>query len=170
LYYDFTVRFAAVIIEMIILFVFKIVYLILKISDMKKILLIMFFLPLCCNISAQEGGEAKYKDPQNMDVIVQREAHFPAGEAALVKYLNENLVFPADYAAPLISGDFMVSFNVMPDSSLADFSVIIPIGAGNVDEQLIGLLSRLKYAPSVQNGVLLRMNVILSVPVRVKKE
>ena len=64
-----------------------------------------------------------------------------------------------------VYGSVMVSFNVMPDSTLRDISVLTGVGYG-IDEEVSSLLSKMKFSPAVANGVLVRSNVIVSITVK----
>ena len=59
----------------------------------------------------------------------------------------------------------MVSFDVMPDSSLTNLAVLSGINKG-IDEEILQLVKNLKYVPGIENGTVTKMNVILTVNVR----
>ena len=104
----------------------------------------------------------KYPDVLNYKVLTDQEPFYPQGEDAFFNYFLENMVYSEEAKAKNISGNVMVSFDVMPDSSITAISVLKGVGYG-VDEEVIRLLSPLKYAPGVQNGERVRMNVIMTV-------
>ena len=55
---------------------------------MKKIISILVISILALSASAQE-----YNDKQNMEVIMQQDAYYPAGEMALYKYMFMNVKY-----------------------------------------------------------------------------
>lgn len=135
---------------------------------MKKLLLFANMLMLMSlALPAQESK--KYNDAQNMPVVLQQEAYYPGGQAALLKYFRDNIRYPQEAIDNKISGEVMVSFEVMPDSSLQDITLISGVDYG-VDEEVIRLFKDLKYAPSIQNGVKLKMNVMVTIPVRARSK
>jgi len=111
----------------------------------------------------------KYDDPQNMDVVVDQEAHYPAGDKGLVELIYEKMKYPAETKGKAIEGSLMLSFDVMPDSTLTNFAVLQSVGYG-VDEEVIRIMKEIKYAPSIQNGTKLRMNVIATIPIRFRND
>jgi len=129
------------------------------------IMLISWF----CAFSQQDIIK-KYDDSQNMPIVTQQEAHYPAGESELIRYLNENIVFPDDINDEIISKNILLSFNVMPDSSIKDLTIISGTENESIDFQIMQLFGKLKFAPSVQNGITIKMNLLLSLPIRIKKK
>ena len=55
---------------------------------MKKIISILIFTIVSLAVSAQE-----YNDKQNMEVIMQQDAYYPAGEMALYKHMFMNVKY-----------------------------------------------------------------------------
>jgi hypothetical protein len=119
---------------------------------------------------SQQDIIKKYDDSQNMPIVTQQEAHYPAGESELIRYLNENIVFPDDINDEIISKNILLSFNVMPDSSIKDLTIISGTENESIDFQIMQLFGKLKFAPSVQNGITIKMNLLLSLPIRIKKK
>lgn len=101
----------------------------------------------------------------NYTVTQQQQAKYPAGDAAFQEYFNNNLKYTPEAYEKRVYGSVMVSFNVMPDSTLRDISVLSGIGYG-IDEEISSLLSKMKFSPAVANGVLVRSNVIVSITVK----
>jgi TonB family protein len=106
-----------------------------------------------------------YDDPQNMNVVVNQEAHYPAGEMAVVQYVYQNVKWPEATKGKVVEGEVMLSFNVQPDSTLTDFAVMKGVGLG-VDEEIVRVMKKLKYAPSIQNGTKVEMNLIFTIQIR----
>ncbi len=127
---------------------------------MKKAVLLIIYLALQTLCFAQN-----YNDPQNMKVNVDQEAYFPPGDDSLYRYLYYNIVFPDELKSKVIQGEVIISFIVETDGTLSDFSVIKSLEKG-IDEEVIRLIKPLKYAPTIMNGVKMRKNVLLSVPIR----
>ncbi len=113
---------------------------------------------------AQEKKNA-YNDKQNISVILQKEPEFKGGEKALFKYFSDSLHYSNEAISKKIAGEVMVSFDIMPDSNLTNIKIFSGVGYG-VDEEVVKLFKKIKFGPSIQNGVTLRMNMIISIPVR----
>lgn len=135
---------------------------------MKTNLFFIFILwiPLFAN---SQDNKTQQKNPYdvNFTVVTQQEPFFPAGDQALYTYLFNNIHYSDSAIAKKISGNVMISFDVMPDSTLANTIVLSGVGYG-IDEEIIRLLEKLKYAPGIQTGQATKMNVILMVPIRAK--
>jgi len=83
----------------------------------------------------------------------------------LVMFFYKNITYSEEAIAKKISGNVMLSFDVLPDSTISNIAVLSNVGYG-LEEQVVKLITPLKYAPGIQNGEAMKMNVILSVPVR----
>ncbi|MBN2728362.1 MAG: energy transducer TonB [Bacteroidales bacterium] len=134
---------------------------------MKKI---AFLIAVLCAFSlhAQVNptlDSTKYNDPQNMDVVYSGEAQYPAGEQALYQLLYEGVEYSDEAKEANIKDDLIISFDVNFDSTLTEFYIIHEIGFG-IDQQVISQLKDLKFAPAVMNGIEVRQNVMLTLPIR----
>lgn len=101
----------------------------------------------------------------NFTVVHQREAHYPEGDTAFQNYFNRNLKYNQTAFEKRLYGSVMVSFNVMPDSTLTDVTVLSGVGSG-VDEEVAALLKPMKFVPAIANGVNVRSNMIVSVTIK----
>ncbi|MFN5795662.1 MAG: energy transducer TonB [Bacteroidota bacterium] len=64
-----------------------------------------------------------------------------------------------------LSGDATVSFDVKADSSIVNFMVITGLGMG-VDEELQRVIEKAKFSPAVQNGFKVKMNMMVTLPIK----
>ncbi len=108
--------------------------------------------------------KAQSDDPQNMQVVVNQEPHYPAGDAALYQLIYNKLVFPEKPKGTLINSQVILYFDVMPDSTLQNFVVMQGV-EDNIDNQIINIMKPLKFVPSVQNNTAVKMNVMYTIPV-----
>jgi periplasmic protein TonB len=94
--------------------------------------------------------------------LTQRDAEFPGGQAALQKFLSENLVTPDD----LEGGELKrveVRFTVDKEGRVSGF-VIINSGGREFDQEVIRVCRRMpKWLPAMQNGIHVPVNYILPV-------
>ena len=127
---------------------------------MKKIISILVISILALSASAQE-----YNDKQNMEVIMQQDAYYPAGEMALYKYMFMNVKYSDEAKDNDVEGDVMTSFSVGIDSTVSNIIIIKGVGFG-VDEEIKRILKDMKFAPAIQNGEKTKMNLMFNFPVR----
>ena len=104
-------------------------------------------------------------DKQNMTVTTSQDAFYPKGEQALYTYVMMNTKYSEDAKKNYVSGDIELSFDVMPDSSLANVKVIHDLGYG-VGDEVKKLVEKLKFAPAIMMGVKVRTNVMMDFPVK----
>lgn len=104
-------------------------------------------------------------DPQNMTVNTDAEPFYPKGDQALYQHVYLNMKYTQEAKDKLITGEVMMSFDVNPDSSVSNAIVISGPGYG-INEEVKALVEKLKFAPAVQNGVKVRMNVMMNFPVK----
>ncbi|MBI5542092.1 MAG: energy transducer TonB [Bacteroidia bacterium] len=103
----------------------------------------------------------------NQQVVVNQEAQFPGGDQALVQYIYQNIKWPDATKGNLIMDEMTISLDVLPDSSIANVVVLKKVGFG-IDEVVVDMIKKKKFIPSIQNGVAVKMNVMLGVPIQVR--
>lgn len=122
---------------------------------MKKLLMILVALFL--SITSFSQG--------NFKVVQQQQAQYPAGDIALQEYFNLNLKYPQAAIEKRLYGNVMLSFNVMSDSTLSEILVLEGVGYG-VDEEVVKLLTPLKFSPAISNSVVIRSGIIISINIK----
>lgn len=133
---------------------------------MKKlyhILLFFIFFSFC--VQAQENQTQNKNYDVNFTFKTEQQPFYPAGETALYTYFYYTISYSEKAIADKINGNVMVSFYVMPDSTLSEIMVLSGVGYG-IDEEVVRALTPLKYAPAIIDGEKVKMNVIIDVPVR----
>jgi TonB family protein len=110
-------------------------------------------------------GFAQSADKQNKKVITDSEPAYPKGEQALYTEVMYNLAYPEDAKKKSVEGEVTLSFDVKPDSTVANMVIISGVGNG-VDEEVKKYVEKLKFAPAVQNGRTVKMNTIYTFPVK----
>ncbi len=126
--------------------------------------LILILFPLL--IFSQDNKDTQ-KNPKdiNFTVTKQQEPFYPKGDKDLFLYIWKNIKYSDSAIAKKVDGNVMISFDVLPDSSLSGIVVLSGVGYG-IDEQVAGLFAPLKYAPGIMNGTNVKMNSVLTIPVR----
>jgi periplasmic protein TonB len=103
----------------------------------------------------------------NQQVTVDREASYPGGDEAMVSYIWQNLKPTVQSKGQVIVGEIMVSVDVPPDGKPENFVFLEKIGMG-LDEQVQELLAKQTFVPSIQNGTAVKMNIVLTIPIRAR--
>ena len=112
--------------------------------------------------SATEQGESKERVFRHVEPMPE----FPGGEAALMRFLNENLRYPAAAFKNGIQGCVTVQFIVKEDGSVGDVKVVRGVDP-TLDEEAVRVCKALpKFIPSKQSGI--RANVWFTLPITFK--
>jgi TonB family protein len=127
---------------------------------MKQILVILVALLLSKMVFAQTKS-----DPQNIKVNTTRDPEYVKGEQALYQEVMMNTKYPPESVIGYVEGTVELSFDVKTDSTVSNCIVISGVGSG-VDEAVKKYVEKLKFIPARQNGVLVKMNVDMSFPVK----
>lgn len=93
--------------------------------------------------------------------VVENQPEFNGGMQGLIKYLSENIRYPAAAQRANVSGRVFVSFIVTKTGDIADVKILKGIGFG-CDQEAIRVVSRMpNWKPASQNGrvVNLRYNL-----------
>jgi hypothetical protein len=98
------------------------------------------------------------------DSLPDQNAFFPGGNEFLITYLLDNVTYPEAAITNKVQGLVKLSYYVEADSSVSGIVVIQDPGDGCA-EAIKNLLSVLKYVPGIQNGVPLRQQLTLELPV-----
>jgi outer membrane biosynthesis protein TonB len=116
-----------------------------------------------CAQSVKTPSEEK-TDKQNMQVTTQ-DAFYPKGEQALYTYVMYNVKYSEESKKNFTSGNVELSFDVMPDSTVKNARIISDVGYG-VGDEVKKLVEKLKFAPAIQMGMKVKMNLIMGFPVK----
>jgi periplasmic protein TonB len=84
--------------------------------------------------------------------IVEEMPSFPGGEAALMKYLGNNIKYPAIAKDAGIQGTVFVTFVVDEGGNVKDVRVLRSIGGGCDEEAIRVVQSMPKWSPGKQRG------------------
>lgn len=104
------------------------------------------------------------QDKQNMTVTTQ-DAFYPKGEQSLYTYIMYNVKYSEESKKKYIEGNVSLSFDVMPDSTIKNAKIISDVGYG-VGEEVKKLVEKLKFAPAIQMGMKVKMNLIMDFPIK----
>jgi TonB family protein len=83
---------------------------------------------------------------------VEQMPRFPGGEAALMRYLQENIQYPAEAAKNNIQGRVIVQFVVEKDGHIGEVKVVRPVSE-ELDAEAVRVIKTLPdFEPGRQNG------------------
>lgn len=100
-------------------------------------------------------------------VVVEKMPEFPGGQAALFKYLSENVKYPVIAQENGIQGRVICQFVVNKDGSIVDVEVVRSGGDASLDKEAIRVIKSMpKWKPGQQRGQAVRVKY--TVPVNFK--
>ncbi len=95
--------------------------------------------------------------------VVEETPHFPGGEDARIKFLKENLTYPALARESSIQGIVFLTLVIEKDGTITDIRVLRGIGGG-CDEEAVRVLKLMpKWIPGKQRGKPVRVQFNLPV-------
>jgi TonB family protein len=130
-----------------------------------RICFITGILLLTLEAAAQSIQKEPKKDPQNITVVTDQEPFFPNGEISLFNMVSNGIVYNEEARFKSVAGDVMLSFDVMPDSSVSNVMILSGPGFG-INESVKSYVEKLKFAPAMQSGIKVRMNMMMNFPVK----
>lgn len=99
-------------------------------------------------------------------VNIEQWAQFPGGEAAMMKFVTENLRYPAITKEEAINDRSVVRFVVQKDGKITDIQVIRKMTPA-IDEEVIRMVKSMPdWEPGKQNGIAVPLHYTLPITVR----
>ncbi|MBR1787306.1 MAG: energy transducer TonB [Paludibacteraceae bacterium] len=93
------------------------------------------------------------EDDQEIFVFVEKQPEFPGGTKALMKYLSENIKYPAIARENGISGKVICTFVVNKDGSIVDVEVVRSSGESSLDKEAVRVIKSMpKWSPGEQRN------------------
>lgn len=99
-----------------------------------------------------EGGGGSKKITAEIPTFVQQMPEFPGGEAALSKYLSENIRYPQSASNANQQGKVQVKFVVNEDGSISNVVTTRGFGFGSEDESIRVVSGMPRWKPGRNNG------------------
>lgn len=118
------------------------------------------------DLSGLEGnGNAAVEDviDEQIYVSVGQQPQFPGGEAAMMKYLGDNIKYPAVAQRNALEGLVVLQFVVDQTGGISDITVLKPMGGGLTEEAIRVVKSMPKWSPGKQNGKPVKVRFTLPV-------
>ncbi len=93
------------------------------------------------------------EDPNAVLSVVEDMAEFPGGQQALIKYLSENVKYPAIAQENGIQGRVICQFVVNKDGAIIDIEVVRSGGDPSLDKEAVRVIKSMpKWKPGQQRG------------------
>ena len=126
---------------------------------MKKLFLIMLL--AFVSVNAYSQSDDADNDVYNM---VDQSAKFQDGYNSIIKFVQENIKFPAEAKENNVHGRLMVSVVVEKDGSLSDIKIKKGLGYG-LDEEIVRIIKMMpKWQPAQHNGKTVRQSQTILIP------
>ena len=131
------------------------------------VLLVIVFAPAGANAQNKKVKKAQtHKDTTTDDKVYEvceQMPIFEGGDAALLKYLRENLKYPDNTKDRGVQGRLVIGFIVEKDGSLTDVKVLRPVDI-DLDAEVLRLVRGMpKWIPGRQNGKRVRVRYLLPI-------
>lgn len=117
-------------------------------------------------LDTDEGDVTGDQGPPKIHISVERMPEFPGGDAALLKYLGENIKYPHVARENDIEGNVYVRFVVNEDGMVSNIEIQRGLsGCSECDQEVVRVLKRMpKWKPGMQGGQAVK--VYFSLPVK----
>lgn len=113
-------------------------------------------------------GIVEAEDSDVPFVVVEQMPSFPGGEAALFKYLGDNIKYPVIAQESGIQGRVICQFVVNRDGTIVDIEVVRSVDK-SLDAEAIRVISRMpRWTPGKQRGKTVRVKYTLPVNFRLQ--
>lgn len=125
---------------------------------------VRYTLPVLFKLSSDK----KENSIEEVFMVVEEVPAFPGGESALMKFLNDNIEYPAEAYKNGIQGRVNCTFVVEKDGSLSDIKVLTGVHPLLDAEAVRVIKSMPKWKPGKQKGHLVRVQYTLPVLFRLQ--
>ena len=131
------------------------------------VLLVIVFAPVGANAQNKKVKKAQtHKDTTADDKVYKVCEQMPTyegGDAALMKYIGENLKYPEEAKERGLQGRVVVGFIIEKDGSLTDVKVLRSVDRALDAEALRVVKGMPKWIPGRQNGQCVRVRYLLPI-------
>ena len=131
------------------------------------VLLVIVFAPVGANAQDKKVKKAQtHKDTTADDKVYKVCEQMPiyeGGDAALMKYIGENLKYPEEAKERGLQGRVVVGFIIEKDGSLTNFKVLRAVDRALDAEALRVVKGMPKWIPGRQNGQCVRVRYLLPI-------
>ncbi|MDH6311584.1 TonB family protein [Parabacteroides sp. PFB2-10] len=122
---------------------------------------VKYTIPIQFRLAEKERGEAVF-------TVVEKMPHYPAGDAALLKFIGNSIKYPIIAQENGIQGRVVVSFVVEKDGSIVDAEVVRGQDPSLDREALRVVTSMPKWVPGEQRGKPVRVKYTMPIQFRLQ--
>ena len=131
------------------------------------ILLVIVVAPVRANAQDKKGNTSQTRKDTATDdkvyEVCEQMPIFEGGDAALLKYLRENLKYPDNTKDRGVQGRLVIGFIVEKDGSLTDVKVLRPVDI-DLDAEVLRVIKGMpKWIPGRHNGQRVRVRYLLPI-------
>jgi TonB family protein len=116
-----------------------------------------------------QASRASKRDTNEVFDAVEQQAEYKGGMNAFVKFLQENIKYPASAQRANIFGKVYTQFIVNTDGSISDVTILKSVGFG-CDEEAMRVIKLAKWIPGKQNGRVVRSRFTVPINFELAKE
>ena len=107
-------------------------------------------------IMGPASNSASHKTGDEIFSATQMPAQFPGGQAALMKWIKYNMIYPAIAKDQNIQGKVMVRFIVEKDGTITN-PIIVKMADPSLDKEALRLIKKMpRWIPGKNDGVAVR--------------
>lgn len=123
---------------------------------MKKIFTLMLFIAAVMTANAQQPQSSTVSDDDVIFSVVEKEAQFPGGNDAMMKFIAKNVKYPQTAVENKIEGTVYVEFVIEKDGKITNVKAIRKVSP-ELDEEAVRVVSKMpKWKPATQRGKTVR--------------
>jgi len=114
-------------------------------------------------------AKEREEEEEEIFVVVENQPEFPGGQAAMMKFLSENIKYPVIAQENGIQGRVICNFVVERDGSITDVQVVRGVDPSLDKEAVRVIQSMPKWKPGMQRGKPVRVRFTLPVVFRLQQ-
>lgn len=132
------------------------------------------------NQTAQNNNQKIYSPCNDIEVeksdavpvleIVEEQAMFPGGPSAMMKFINENLVYPDSALIKGIEGVVVIEFIVLENGKLCDLRILKDVGGGCGEETVRVIQMMPDWEPGKQRNIPVRVRMRAPIKFKLSKK
>lgn len=134
---------------------------------MKKLFLSLFLLLPMMSVAQDTDVKSDSVQTSIPELVVVSNPEFPGGQAAMYKFIQDNLQYPKDARKKRIEGRTICQFAVEEDGTLTDIIIFRSAGHPSLDEEALRVIQSMpKWIPGTKEGKYVRAKYV--VPIKFK--
>ena len=130
-----------------------------------KRLIFMSLMATCCltTVLAQKTVVSQKDQKEDPFNVVEDMPEFPDGMEAMIKFISNNIQYPADAKKQKVDGRVLVNFVVEKDGSITEVKVIKPTFP-SLDAEAVRVVKAMpKWKPGYQKGQAVRVQFTMPI-------